>query len=277
MTGTARDLTFVIVGEDERACAATLESLDWQTLAPAPPLTATPSDFRRVLGEVESEWVSILPEGVQLGPDWLARALDLLGAPGVGAVGGCTLELHGAQTSAVWFEAPTRVTSVDFWGRCRSRLGDLPHEPLHSSALFLRWDNMACRTALLRKVLRASDDPTRARHATVACAEVIRHGLEVVYDSGLRAARAMGVAGLTREDSGLDTSQEIVELAGLSGWCRSKRAVASSILVGTRRSPGLLMGVAYAWWPKRRDRWRAFVGGKLLGLRRVMRDERAPR
>lgn len=277
MTAAQPALTLVVVGFDRLAVSETFESLMWQS-EPLPKVTHTSAQgLKQALDEVATEWISVLPEGVQLSPRWLSFVNEFLARSDVGAVGGRTLELRGCQTEAAWFEAQAKVTSVDILGRCHSQLEDLPSCRVSASALFLRWDNMVCRTEFVREALEIEDDVVAALHAVRPCAIAIRGGLEVVYDSEIRCSRRVPPgdepsSSQARPDTRRRmANQEIFELAGLPRRSVALWAVVSSTLVGTRRSPGLLLGVAYAWWPERRRRWQAFMSGKMSGLRRVIR------
>jgi hypothetical protein len=271
------DLTIMVVGSDGALIFESLESLLWQSVSCARVVVTTSSGLRRALDSVQTEWASILPQGAQLDPQWLFRVGELLGKVDLGAVGGRTLVIWGARTYSCWFDAPASATSMDVFGRVRSLLEDLPSRPMSSPAFFLRWDNMVCRTVVVRESLDVEDDVTRALHATRPCALAIRRGLEVVYDSEMRCARHMrrGADPMSPQPQPEEwrrmASQQIFELANLPLGALAARAALFSALVGTRQSPGLLLGVMYAWWPRRRQRWWAFTRGKLSGLLRVLK------
>lgn len=276
MSENAWDLTFVVVGADEHAVSETCASITrQQVLAPAVVCT-TAEGLKGAVTGIRTEWVSILPQGAQLSPDWL----DCLGRTApcnrLGAVGGRTLELCGAQTNAVWFDAPSAIVSVDALGRCHSRLTDVPSRPMSAASLFLRWDNMICRTEFVQEALGTEDDVSKAVHAVVPCALAIRRGLDVTYDSQLRCARQLG-EDVGRMASRGDVewrriaSQQVFELAQLPSRFMALRVVVSSVIIGTRQLPGLPLGVAYVWSRPRRRRWWACVRGKVSGLLRVTR------
>jgi len=269
------DLTILVVGSDRAAVSATLESVMWQTEAVASVAQCSPSGLKDALADVQTEWLCILPQGSQVDPLWVSRAKELLLREGIGAVGGHTLEMRGARTLGGWFDSPSAVTFVDWLGRCHSRLEDVPSKPMSGSALFLRWDNMACRTEIVREALSRSDDVIVARHATAPCAIAIRQGLQVQYNSELRCARQVqdGADSMLAEPAAevwyRIAAEEAFELANLPRRSLAARAVISSVLLGTRQSPGLFLGFAYAWWPLRRQRWWAFFRGKCAGILRA--------
>ena len=96
--------------------------------------------------------------------------------------------------------------------------------------------------------------------------------LGMVFDSELRALRPIsGFPGAAMLGQPLPGAwyriafQEVLELANLPYRVLATRAVVYSVIFGTRQSPGLLLGIAYAWWPQRRQRWWAFVRGKCGG------------
>jgi hypothetical protein len=270
MSAAPDDLALVVVGSDRRAIFETLESIMWQTQPLPRVVRCTAPNLKRALDSIGTAWVSVLPQGTQLDPNWLAVVRELALDPECGAFGGRTLEMRGPQTSASWFEVPAPITAVDALGRYRSLLEDIPDHPTSEPCLFLRWDNMVCRTAIIRDALEIADDVTIARHAVRACSLAAHRGLGVLYDSRLRSTRAVESAETSLLELHRNAGQEVFELASLPSWFRAARATATAILVGDRIAPGLLLGFAYVWWPKRRARWRFAVGGKLQGLGRVI-------
>lgn len=278
MSGARPDLTLIVVGSSSLAVSETLESLMAQAADAVDVVRCCAPELRHVLDGVSTEWSSILPQGTQLDPNWLHHASELMTRPGLGAFGGRTLEMRGAQTLAAWFDAPARITSIGIFGECHSLLEALPSAPMTTTSMFLRWDNMVCRTEILREALDVPDDIVVARHATRPCAIAVGRRLEVLFVSNMRCTRQLHYGSRSLSDPpGLTewcrrANQEVFELAGLPGSTLAMRAVTASILVGTRHLPGLLLGAAYIWWPQRRRRWRAVMRGKLSGMVRVIQS-----
>jgi hypothetical protein len=139
--------------------------------------------------------------------------------------------------------------------------------------LFVSWDNMVCRTAILREAVAVDPDALAGEYATLPCALARKLRLDVLFDSELRSVRSC--APLRPETERAESGPDAWRLEGRRemlrrvSTLRGPRLVASvlrDLVIGTRHSPGIALGVAFAWWPTRRARWLANVAGKWEGL-----------
>jgi len=142
-------------------------------------------------------------------------------------------------------------------------------------ALFLSWDNVMCRRDLLLDALSIEPRLLWSEYATFPCHLARRRGMDVLYDSELRSYRSFDRPGVPLEP--LDPNawhhvakRRILELGSVRTGPVAFAALASSLAIGSRSSPGLLFGLVYVWWPARRRRWAAVMSGKVAGVRALL-------
>ena len=264
------DITVLIVGGVDESIGRTMRSIAEQ----ASPVTDVSVVARQglgcVLNDLDSEWVAVLPAGVQLDPEWHRSLATYLDDPVVGCVGGRTIRMDGPATLAEWFDASQPLASLSLSGRPNDRLTGIPSQHVTRDVAFLRLDTMVARTGLMQSRVQAGI-PFDGSPVEMSTCSLARHrGLRVVYDSALVAVFDVAdeQAVTPPEEIGwFEVSRsEIVTIRLLQTPWRAWLLVAWSLVVGTRRSPVLVTGVLYAPWAGRRARWVQVMRGKVSGL-----------
>ncbi|MFF7879532.1 glycosyltransferase [Streptomyces sp. NPDC007916] len=202
--------------------------------------------------------IAVLEDDMVAMNGWLsALRHHLEQSPSTGAVGGPVLTFRGVRTTNSFFEGGT-LEQVTRMGRHHDLLHEIPAKVWNEDIGFLARGNVA-----FRRELFDHGDPARLKDMSPAVewrlAQTVRHlGLRVVYDSRIRveqhvpaeapvrvelerAARSMGYSATVILG---DAPQRVDRLATLSWW----------MLVGTRRSPGLLLACTASLrgrgWPR---------------------------
>lgn len=268
------DLTVFVVGDDDARIGRTLRALGAQSELPTLMVIRGWSDVPGVLDAVETGNVAVLAAGVEPSPDWTRSAMEHMADPRTGAVGGRTLLLEAPATASDWFDEARSLARMTPAGGVEDRLTGIPSSHLVRDVLFLRLDTMVVRTEIAKKRHWAGVPYQDLPRDVPTCLLAARLGYRVVYDSALVA-----VAHVLEEVAGPATSvtweeagrAEILTLGWHPRPLSRYGRIALSLVVGTRRSPGFLMGVVYAPWAGRRARWRAILAGKIQGLKAPLR------
>lgn len=262
------DLTVVVLAEPGPGRDACLRGVDGQTHTPRRVVTVTPADYPEALAEVTTSWVTVLPGGCELAPDWCRVVGPYLSAAELGCVGGSVIPIAGPDTSTRWFESRKPVARLSIMGYPRSHLADMPTEHRVEQAEFLAHANLATRTWIARRAAALGMNAACGDYGLATCFLTQRAGLRVVYDSDIRSAlyrpldrvaALLDPDGQSWSDSG---KQRILALSVYPDRARALFMITASLLIGSRASPGAALGLAYIRNSRRRQRWMRTMAGK---------------
>lgn len=262
------DLTVIVLAEPGPRRDASVRSVDDQTHTPWRIITVTPSDYPEALAEVTTSWVTVLPGGCELAPDWCRAVWPYLSAAQLGCVGGSVMRITGPDTSAGWFEVGEQVSRLSITGYPSSHLEDMPAEHRVEQAEFLAHANLVTRAWIARRTAAVGMDPACGDYGLATSFLAKRAGLQVVYDSHIRSAlyhpldritALLDPDGRSWFDSG---KQRILALSLYPDRARALFMITGSFLIGSRASPGAALGLAYIWNSRRRQRWMRMMAGK---------------
>lgn len=265
------DLTVIIVRTEGRLYRRTLTALLEQSLPVAAVVVTTQAGLAESLRDVRTEWVSVLSEGVEPSPGWSERLCAEMGDASLGCLGGRILVVDQAATFADWIPEGEGIARIDLLGRPRTRFTDIPSADLRADVLVLPRDCMIARTALVAERVERAGGYGSGTDEVLTCLLGVRRGLRAVYDSRLVVTRPMHGASTRAPDPGdweADGLRDMMSARWYPAGAGRIWRVSFTLLLGTRRSPGLMQWPAYSAWPRRLGRWKAYMRGKRHALMR---------
>lgn len=260
----------------EAALERCLAGVDAQTLRPAEVVTIAGCDsyvasVRRGIERTSADWIAFLDDDAVPEPDWLETLAKHFEA-GVGAVGGRILNyVDGRLTARSYDRGP--VARLTWYGRTQSRLHDVPVGHVVADVDFLPGSNMCLRRSALPPIDERWERGMAPGFETALLLAVQAKGWRVVFDSAAVVAHypAPRPKHVARGDGNQATYEYSYMLTysllrGLT-WPRKLAFFAYFMLIGQRRSPGLLFAPCLLFPGRLRDRFRAAWSGKLRGLK----------
>jgi glycosyltransferase involved in cell wall biosynthesis len=256
-----------------RRCLAAIEN---QSLAPAEVRVVTGRDsvisaIRSGIENTSADWIAFTDDDAVPDRLWLQTLAEHFD-PSVGAVGGRIENFVAGQLTATEY-AHGPVARIGWFGRLRSHLHDVPLERIVEDVDHLPGANMCFRRAALPALEARLDRGMAPGFETALCLAVRHSGWRVVFDSDAVVAHypEPRPPHLSREDNERSVYEYSYLLMYAMGrylpWPRKVSFFAYFVLVGQRRSPGLLLLPLYVRNPVLRRQLRAAWAGKSAGLR----------
>jgi cellulose synthase/poly-beta-1,6-N-acetylglucosamine synthase-like glycosyltransferase len=261
-----------------RECALKrcLDAVNAQTARPAEIVAIRNCDsyvsaVRTGIEQTTAEWIAFLDDDAVPEPDWLETLAVRFDDSTVGAVGGRILNFVDGRLAARSYDRGP-VARLTWYGKTLSRLHDLPLRRTVADVDFLPGSNMCVRRAALPSIDRRWDEGMAPGFETALFLALRRAGWRVVFDSDAVVAHypAPRPVHLARGD--LDkASYEYSYMVTYSllrhlPWPRKAAFFAYFMLIGQRRSPGLVLAPWFLLPSRPRGRFRAAWRGKLRGL-----------
>ncbi len=235
-----------------------------------------PDAVAEALQSVTTPWVTLLLDRSELSPDWTAVFTEYSGCSDVGAIGGPLRVFEGPSTIARWYARGTTIAWFSL-GVDESHLLDFPHEEVATDVAFLSGHNMAIRIEIARAAVHGRTGPLAVDHELEWALTVKAAGLRVMFDSRLERTLhkesrptecERGTTRLRAWNHGYALTHALSKHGTLP---HRLRALGTTMLIGTRRSPGLLAFPVFALRPFWRRRWSAAMLGKTSGLLDALR------
>ena len=255
-------------GDDESRTAVAIAN------SPARVLTidrsGTVAALNRGCEAAGGEFIVITDDDAVPRPDWLQRiAARFATDAGIGAVGGRDVVHHGDRIDDGY---ASRVGRVMWWGR---QVGNHHLRSDLQEVDFLKGANMAFRAAALQHF-----DPFLRGEGAQVCLDleatwsVRRRGWRVVYDPDIvvdhhPAQRHDDDARDTRSERAEDNEahNQVYALLLHASWLHRPMLLGYQLLVGTRKSPGLLLALHPGLPPTLRARVPSLAAARLSAVR----------
>lgn len=260
----------------EPALGRCLAAVRAQTMPAAEVVTIRGCNYaeavRSGLERTSADWIAFLDDDAVPEPDWLGTLAQHLEFEDVGAVGGRILNFaDGRLTARAYDRGP--VAKLSWFGRTESHLHDIPVRRLVADVDFLPGSNMCIRRSAFPEIGRRWEQGMAAGFETALFLVMRRSGWRVVFDSAAVVSHypAPRPAHLARGDGDRASYEYSYMLTYLLlrhlPWPRKLAFFAYFMLIGQRRSPGLLFAPCLLFPGRLRDRFRAAWSGKLRGLK----------
>ena len=254
-----------------------LDAVRAQTLRPAEVATIAGCDsyvaaVRRGVEETTGDWIAFLDDDAVPEPDWLETLARHFEGDDVGAVGGRILNyVDGRLTARTYCGGP--VARLSWFGRTESRLHDIPVRPVVADIDFLPGSNMCVRRSAFPEIDERWERGMAAGFETALFLIMRRRGRRVVFDSAAVVAHypAPRPPHVTRDDrdrASYEYSYMLTySLLRYLPWPQKPAFFLYFMLIGQRRSPGLLFAPCLLFPGRLGGRVRAAWSGKLRGLK----------
>lgn len=261
----------------ESARERCLAAVNAQTLSPAEVVTiegctSYVAAVRLGIERTRADWIAFLDDDAVPEPDWLETLARHVDCPDVGAVGGRILNhVEGRLTARSYDGGP--VARLTWYGRTQSRLHDIPVRPTVADVDFLPGSNMCVRRSALPPIDERWEQGMAPGFETGLFLALRRNGWRVVFDSAAvvahyPAARPAHADRGDRDRASYEYSYTLTyALVCHLPWPRKLAFLVYFMLIGQRRSPGLLFAPCLLLPGRRRGRVRAAWSGKLHGLK----------
>jgi cellulose synthase/poly-beta-1,6-N-acetylglucosamine synthase-like glycosyltransferase len=221
-----------------------------------------------------AEWIAFLDDDAVPENDWLETLAGHLDDLRVGAVGGRILNVvDGRATARSYKDGP--IARLSWYGRTQSRLHDIPVHHTVADVDFLPGSNMCIRRVALPRIDHRWDEGMAPGFETALFLALRRNRWRVVFDSDAvvthyPAPRPAHLARGNYDRASYEYSYILTYLLLRHlTWPRKLAFFAYFMLIGQRRSPGLLLAPCFLLPGRPRNRLRAAWSGKLRGLRQA--------
>ena len=206
--------------------------------------------LRAGVASTDTDLVAMTDDDAVPRPDWLARLLPHFADPSVGAAGGRDA-VH--QHDTVLEPTPTEVGRISTWGKVTGNhhLG-LGHP---RDVLVLKGVNMAFRKEALAFPERLRGSGPQVHHELASSLWAVRRGWRLIYDpeavvdhypgDRFGADTRVGFAPQATQDAAYNLTAVLLSLGPCPAW----RRLAFGLLVGDRRTPGVVRALVAAVRP----------------------------